>query len=127
MTPTSSAGVEFHDPKIISGRECCIDLNDDLSPAITVDVTHADRSPSVWQARAVEIRLQCMTWNGRQVLPASRSRVELHDPKIIAARVRRIDLDDDFGSAVAVDIADVDRSTGIREPRTVKICLQCMT
>ena len=68
-----------------------------------------------------------MTRDPRQVPPASRCGVEFHDPEIVAARVRRIDLNDDLGPAVAIDVADADRSTGVRQVGAVEIRLQRMT
>ena len=63
----------------------------------------------------------------RSVLCAKRRGVEFHHPEIVAARVRRIDLNDDLGAAVAVDVADADRSTGVRQAGTVEVRLQRMT
>ena len=62
-------GAPFHNPKIIPTRARRIDLNDDLGPAVAIDVANADRSTGVRQARAVEIGAQRMTPDRRQVLP----------------------------------------------------------
>ena len=43
-----------------------------------------------------------------------------HNPEVIPARVRRIDLNDDLGPAVAIDVADADGSTGVRQAGAVK-------
>ena len=127
VLPVSRRRVEFHDPEIIAARVRRIDLNDDLGPAVPVDVADADRSTGVRQAGAVEIRLKRMTRDRRQVPPASRRGVKFHDPEIVAARVRRIDLNDDLGPAVAVDVADADRSTGVGQAGTVEISFEGMT
>src|SRR3954453_791611 len=79
-----------------------------VSDGAAVDVADADRSTRVRQTGAIEIRLQLMTRDWRQVLPASRRGVEFHCPEIVAARARRIDLNDDFGPAVTVNVADAD-------------------
>jgi hypothetical protein len=60
----------------------------DLGPAVTVDVADADRSTGVRQTGAVEIRLQRMTRDWRQMLPmrgAKRGGFEFHHPEIVAA------------------------------------------
>ena len=123
VLPASRRGVEFHHPEIVAARVRRIDLNDDLGPAVTVDVADADRSTGVRQTGAVEIRLQRMPGDWRQVLPASRRRVEFHHPEIVAARVRRIDLNNDLIPAVTIDVTDGDRSTGVGQARTVEIRL----
>src|SRR5260370_889177 len=126
MRPASRAWVEFHHPKIIPARTRCIDLYDHFRASVDVDVADADRSTGVGQARTVEIRLQRMTRDWRQVLPASRRGVEFHHPQILAARARRIDRNDVLLPAVAVDVADADRSTGVRQTGAVEILLQRM-
>ena len=118
--------------RISSPRSHCrpirrIDLDHDLGPAVAVDVADADRSAGVRQARTVEIRLQRVTRDRRQVPPATRGGVEFHHPEIVAARMRRIDLNNDLGPAVTVDVADADRSTGVRQTGAVEIRLQRMT
>ena len=40
-----------------------VDLDNDFGPAVAIDVADADRPAGVGQARAVEIRLQRVTWN----------------------------------------------------------------
>ena len=123
--PTSLLEGRLHDPKIISARIRRIDLYDDFRLAVTIDIADADRSTGVRQAGAVEIRLKRNRRSAKGG-PVSRSGVEFHHPEIVAARVRRIDLNDDLGPAVTVDVADADRSTGVRQAGTVEIRLQWM-
>src|SRR2546421_12915848 len=61
------SGVEFHHPEIVAARTVRVDLNDDLGAAVAIDVADADRSTGVRQAGAVEIRLQRVSRNRRQV------------------------------------------------------------
>ena len=56
----------------------------------------------------------------------TRRLVPFHDPKIIPARARRIDLNDHFCASVTVDIVDPDRATGVRQAGTVEVRLQWM-
>jgi len=60
-----------------------------------------------------------VTSDRRQVLPASRGAFEFHHPEIVAARMRRIDLNDDLGLAVMVNVADTDRSSSVRQTGAV--------
>jgi hypothetical protein len=69
VLPVSRDGVEFHDPEIVGARVPCIDLNNDLGLSVAIDVADANRSTAVRQTGAVEICLQSMTWDRRQLLP----------------------------------------------------------
>ena len=59
------------------------------------------------------------------MLPASRSGVEFHHPEVVAARVRRIDLNDDFGRP-SPSTSPTERFAGVRQAGTVEIRLQRM-
>jgi hypothetical protein len=111
--------VPFHDPKIIPARPRRIDLYDHFRASVTVDIADAERSTAVRQAGTLDIRLKGISGR-RKVRPASRSWGEFHHPKVIPTRIRCIDLNDDLGAAVAIDVADADRATGVRQAGPVE-------
>src|SRR5476649_1038321 len=113
VAPRSRSGIELHHPEIVAARSGSVDLDDHLGAPIAVNVAGRDRTGSVAQTRAVEVRLKWMARDLRQVAPRSRSGIELHHPEIVASRSGSVDLDDDFGASIIVHIGDRHRARSI--------------
>ena len=102
--------LQAHDPEIVASRSGRVDLHDHFSPAIAVNIAHSDRAGAVAQPRAVEVGLERVAPDRRHVGPLLGSRIEFHDPEIVAARSGGVDLDNHLGEPPSTSAALTERA-----------------
>ena len=117
-------------PKIVAARSAGVWCDHKLGAPVSIEIGHDREFRRILGAATVDIRLQGMVRDRRHMLPASRGQIPFHDPKIVdrprriaarpicyrirsrqihspevvAPRSRRLDLKNQFGAAVPVDI-----------------------
>src|ERR1700722_6254583 len=123
MGPCSRGRIKFHDPEVVASRMCRVDLQHHLGQTIAIDIACNKPTRRIGEARAIEIRLQGMSRNRREMNPIECAGFKLHDPKVIAAGVSSVDLRNHLGAAVSIDVRDSKSAYRIAESRAIEVCL----